>query len=246
MSKIDLVIKENKDQILKWIDEKKSKTWMAKELGCDRGSFRDGLKRNHIDYKGQQGGPDYSIQNKQYGNLIPIEPVKRNELTETQKKYRGVYWRCQCVKCNNFTIVKGTALRSGAIIGDGCERSKGELKIKNILNANNILYKKEYTFSDCIINKNPAKFDFAILNKDNSIKYLIEYDGKQHFEDCFGTWFESNENFEKRKNSDLIKNEYCLNKNIPLIRIPYTIYDILKLDDLILETSNYIIKKGDD
>lgn len=49
-------------------------------------------------------------------------------------------------------------------------------------------------------------------------------------------------NLTKVKNHDKIKNEWCKNNNIPLIRIPYTIYDNLSLDDLLLETSKYIVK----
>lgn len=39
MSKIDLVIKENKDQILKWIDEKRVKLGWLKNLGVIEGVF---------------------------------------------------------------------------------------------------------------------------------------------------------------------------------------------------------------
>lgn len=46
---------------------------------------------------------------------------------------------------------------------------------------------------------------------------------------------------ETRKKHDKIKNEYCKNKNIPLIRIPYTHFEKICLEDLLLETSNFII-----
>ena len=39
-----------------------------------------------------------------------------------------------------------------------------------------------------------------------------------------------------------MKNAWCLANNIPLIRIPYTKYNDLCLEDLLLETSQYIIK----
>ena len=50
------------------------------------------------------------------------------------------------------------------------------------------------------------------------------------------------ENLTKVKNHDIIKNECFKNNNIPLIRIPYTIYDNLSLDDLLLETSKEVVK----
>ena len=239
---LDVLIQENKEQILKWIEEKKSKTWIAQTLHCDRGSFREALKRNGIEYKGQQGGPDYSIQGQPFGNLIALEPVlDRNELSETQQKYKGLYWKCQCIKCKKISFVKGTVLRAGVRLGDGCERSKGEFKIQEILEENNINYKKEFTFSDCIITTNPAKFDFAIFNKENIVEYLIEYDGRQHFEDSFDGWVESQEDFELRQKSDQIKNDYCKEHQIPLIRIPYTHYDNLCLEDLLLNTTSFLL-----
>ena len=39
-----------------------------------------------------------------------------------------------------------------------------------------------------------------------------------------------------------MKNEYCIIHNIPLIRIPYTQLDSLSIEDLQLETSNFIYK----
>lgn len=42
---------------------------------------------------------------------------------------------------------------------------------------------------------------------------------------------------------DQIKNEYCYQNNIPLLRIPYQNYNTLATSDLILETSPYLYKK---
>jgi len=39
----------------------------------------------------------------------------------------------------------------------------------------------------------------------------------------------------------MIKNQWCKNNNIPLIRIPYTHLQNLCLEDLQLETSKFII-----
>lgn len=44
------------------------------------------------------------------------------------------------------------------------------------------------------------------------------------------------------KRRDLIKNLYCLKNNIILIRIPFTKYNTLVLEDLLPETSNFILK----
>ena len=40
---------------------------------------------------------------------------------------------------------------------------------------------------------------------------------------------------------DTYKNQWCKENNIPLIRIPYTHLNDLCLEDLLLETSKFII-----
>lgn len=43
---------------------------------------------------------------------------------------------------------------------------------------------------------------------------------------------------------DEIKNQWCKDNNIPLIRIPYIHYNNLTIKDLLLETSKFIIKEN--
>ena len=49
----------------------------------------------------------------------------------------------------------------------------------------------------------------------------IEYDGIQHFH--LVEHFGGQEEFERRKINDNIKTNYCIDKNINLIRLPYTL-----------------------
>ena len=75
-------------------------------------------------------------------------------------------------------------------------------------------------------------------------KYVIEYDGAQHFhytENGLGVYTEKL--FRKIQFSDNFKNDYCREHNIPIIRIPYTHYDNLCLEDLMLETSKFIVQE---
>lgn len=46
---------------------------------------------------------------------------------------------------------------------------------------------------------------------------------------------------EEQKEKDNYKNDWCKNNNIPLIRIPYTHLKDLCIEDLLLETSTFII-----
>ena len=62
-------------------------------------------------------------------------------------------------------------------------------------------------------------FDFAILNKNNEIAFLLEYDGEQHFQEV-DIW-EGRDNLAIRQMRDQEKEETCQRMNIPLERISY-------------------------
>lgn len=116
-------------------------------------------------------------------------------------------------------------------------KSKGERKITELLFQANISFITEKRFADCVFEdtKRPARFDFYINNK-----YLLEYDGQQHSKQGNGV-FDNEEKFNKTQEHDKYKNEWCKNHNIPLIRIPYTHYNDICLDDLLLETTTYLV-----
>ena len=99
-----------------------------------------------------------------------------------------------------------------------CKMSKGENKINNILTNLNIKFECQKTFSDCI-SENKLKFDFYLTEKN----ICIEYDGEQHFKPI--EYFGGENSFNKLKERDNIKNEYCINNNIFLLRIPYSSYN---------------------
>ena len=108
---------------------------------------------------------------KTYGKLTVLHK------DETKPQGEGVYWLCQC-ECGNIVSVRGHHLRIGAANSCGCIKSKGEMKIGNILSQHNISYEKEYSFSDLVSNKgNRLRFDFCLFNKKNEIIGLIEFQG---------------------------------------------------------------------
>lgn len=83
-----------------------------------------------------------------------------------------------------------------------------------------------------MINNIKYRYDFAILSSDNNILYFIEFDGKQHFE--ANMFFGGEKQLQKTIKNDEIKNKYCKDNNIPLIRIPYTKLNSLTIKDLLL------------
>ena len=63
-------------------------------------------------------------------------------------------------------------------------------------------------------------------------------DGQQHFGHTNLGWNDE-EHFKRVKERDELKNEYCKSHGIPLIRIPYTQYEELSIEDLRLETTKF-------
>lgn len=173
-----------------------------------------------------------------YGYLTVID---RN--TTIKNSDGRALWNCKC-KCGNDYVVAGKLLREGKVTSCGCRtQSLGEEKIEKILLENNFNYAKEYLVQTRE-NHRKSRFDFAIFNEENKLLYFIEYDGMQHFEDNVrenGLGWNTREAFEKTKERDEIKNLWCKNNNIPLIRIPYTHFDDLCLNDLQINTSTYKI-----
>ncbi|MGG0667634.1 hypothetical protein ABE073_03805 [Lederbergia citrisecunda] len=96
--------------------------------------------------------------------------------------------------------------------------SKGERKIDKYLKSINVEFTREFSFFDCR-RINELRFDFAIYDENGKLDYLIEFDGKQHFEPV--EFFGGQEGFELGQLRDDIKNKYCKDNNIKLLRIPY-------------------------
>lgn len=109
-----------------------------------------------------------------------------------------------------------------------CKSSKGEIKIAQWLKENNLNYKSEYSFSNLMSDfKNPLRFDFAVFDDCKNIKTLIEYDGGQHFHWVKGWQLERD--FIKAQYHDELKNNYCKNHNIKLLRIPCTEFNNISM-----------------
>ena len=148
-------------------------------------------------------------------------------------------WHCKC-DCAAGTEhdIDGYALRTGKSLSCGCDsRSNGERSITYLLNKNNILFEQEKSFDSCKMKKyGKLRFDFYVNNQ-----YLIEFDGEQHFIEREKGWNDP-EKLKKTQERDAFKNQWCKKNNIPLIRIPYWHIKKLCIEDLLLETSEYIVK----
>lgn len=129
--------------------------------------------------------------------------------------------QCKCKICGKTW----SALPTNLLKGKGCPRcaaSNGEKNIEKWLLRNSIKYIAEATFDDCRF-KHKLPFDFYLPD----LNICIEYDGYQHFYPVRYkgmTSFDADAAFAMQKERDEIKNNYCKNNNIHLIRIPYWRY----------------------
>lgn len=133
-------------------------------------------------------------------------------------------WECQC-SCGKTILVAKPNLISGSVASCGClKTSNGEYIIEHFLIEHKIQFEREFTFEDLRSDKNyPLRFDFYLPD----YNLLIEYDGIQHFKDI---------NFLNSKliqAHDKIKNDYCQQNNLSLLRIPYT--EFANIENLLKE-----------
>lgn len=154
------------------------------------------------------------ITNNRYGKLIALYAIGNGK------------WHCRC-DCGNECDVDISNLSTGNTQSCGCLKSKGELKINNILTESGINFKTQFSFEDCRFpdTNRLAYFDYAIF-QDNQLKYLIEYDGTQH---SYG-WGGDKESLKNIKAKDSFKSYYCYLHNIPLLRLSWKDYEKLSLD----------------
>ena len=191
----------------------------TKSCGCLKKETDHAPKGNVID-----------LTNQIFGHLIVIQRDGSDARGEAK-------WLCKC-DCGNPNLISvlGSNLRSGHTQSCGCERrSHGELKVAQILNDNNISFIQEYRPFKFASGK-AASFDFYVNNQ-----YIIEYDGETHYQYNLHGWH-TKEQLEAQQERDIIKNQWCKENNIPLIRIPYTHLKDLCIEDLQLETSHFIVE----
>lgn len=176
------------------------------------------MKKRGEDLGKKYGGQmKKDLTNQKFGKLIALYPIGKTP-------QRKIIWKCKC-ECGNITTATAGDLISGKKVSCGCLKSKGERLVSTCLKSMKILFETQKSFNDC---KNPKTghilyFDFYLPD----YNCCIEYDGKQHYID--NNHWESLKNIQYRDN---IKNQYCKDNNIKLIRIPYTDYNKINTDYL--------------
>lgn len=150
--------------------------------------------------------------------------IKPTEVTFGSRK--RVFWKCK--KCNNVWETEVCERQKYGC--PACASSKGEAKIREVLTNNNISFAEQYKFNDCK-HKLALSFDFIIYNSNGTIHSLIEYDGEQHFK-AVKAWG-GEEKLKETQLRDKIKDEYCVENDLELIRISYEDFD--KIEDILAQ-----------
>lgn len=160
------------------------------------------------------------LTGQSFGKLTVIE--RNNDLIRDR-----AYWNCKC-NCGSDKIITVSTcnLKSGYVSSCGCLRnqSKGNIKIKEILENMNLDFQQEYHFKDLKGKSGFLFFDFAIF-KNKQVYCLIEYQGEQHYNPV--KFFGGEEKFQEQIEYDNKKRKYCDKNKLQLIEIPYTDYNIL-------------------
>ena len=107
--------------------------------------------------------------------------------------------------------------------------SRGEIKIHEILENADLNFKEEYIIEGLnSSNGRPLRFDFAIFDDDGNLDFLIEYQGKQHYE--ASAKYGGKKGLYQQQFNDNKKRRYCALHDITLIEIPYTEEGLITYD----------------
>lgn len=107
--------------------------------------------------------------------------------------------------------------------------SRAEIKIEDILKEAGISFKEEYSFPDLIgSNGHALRFDFAVFDDDGDLWFLIEYQGIQHYKPK--SIFGGPSGLRKQQYYDMQKREYCKERGIKLVLIPYWDENLISYD----------------
>lgn len=204
---------------IKSVDYQNLKRGLSKNCGCAR-------KKKISEMMSIE-----SIVGNKYGRLTVIEEIGKN-------KYGKTICKCKC-DCGNTTIVLSNTIRSGHTLSCGCLMSKYPQIIQNELSqlGYDSVKEKHINLKNKLISF--IRFDIYV----SSLNLAIEYDGEGHFlpVDYAGKGIEfSIEQLKQTQIRDDIKNRYCIENGIYLLRIPYTEKNNIK--NILNETINIITK----
>ena len=115
--------------------------------------------------------------------------------------------------------------------------SRGEIKIYEILRDAGLKFAEEYSFAGLNSSNGKAlRFDFAVFDDDDNLDFLIEFQGRQHYE--ASNKFGGKKGLYQQQFNDNKKRRFCALHDIKLIEVPYTEENMLSYD-YIMERAGY-------
>lgn len=104
-----------------------------------------------------------------------------------------------------------------------------ESSIDAILRREGIPFVREWETDELVTGSGRhLRFDFAVLDEDGEVDFLIEAQGRQHYEPVprFGGY----RGLVRQQYNDGRKRSWCMDKGIPLVEVPYTDADRITYD----------------
>ena len=198
---------------------------------------------------------DIDFSGRTFESLEIIECVddhyeKLTSYGDRRRKGSGTFtvyklYRCRCylcgkeqnIKCSDFHIEPpteyGYTAYNGYWSGAKCDchkLSSFQWMVNKLLFDSEIPYRVEVTFSGLlgVSETKLLQYDFAVYNKDGTIKCLIECQGEQHYKPV--AEFGGERAYNNQLRNDERKRQYALEHNIKLIEISYRMkkYDRIK------------------
>ena len=166
-------------------------------------------------------GRKLPLEGKRFGKLLVIKDSGKRETRG------GVLWECLC-DCGNISFVSTSNLtrEKESTISCGCAKSKGEEKIISLLIEMQIPFITQKRFDSCVFPETNCQLVFDFYLPEQNL--LIEYDGEQHFHEIKNDRYD----FQGLQKRDTFKNNWCLENNIELVRIPYYDFDKLTIENM--------------
>jgi ferredoxin-like protein FixX len=209
-----------------------TRTYDPVNIICPSHGIFSVVAKEHTSVKHKRGCPEcsrISYRNKRQKVLSDFiadaTSIHGNIYDYSQVEYNTTFEKVSviCAKHGPFWVPPNAHV-SGKTGCPKCNMSKGERLIKQRLEQFGISFQQQKTFETCVndITNKKLRFDFY-LTKQN---ILIEYDGESHFTPVkFNgmTEEQSISEYMRGQYRDILKNNWSIENNIYLIRIPYYI-----------------------
>ncbi len=170
-----------------------------------------------------------SFQGKTLEGVLKVECwSSKNKLKPHEVHYcSGKKFIFDCSKCKKDFPIALNHIIHGDSWCPRCNESKLETEINNTIEKLGFEPKRQVRYINCV-DERPLPFDNSI-SEYGKPDIMIEGDGRQHFENV--SIFGGIERYKTRIRHDIIKNRFCCENNIVLLRISYS--DIKNVENLI-------------